>query len=92
MIGDCEGTEITTVEGLADGDMLHSVQTAMVAEGGVQCGFCTPGIVVTGAHLLEHNPHPSEDEIREALSGNLCRCTGYGRILEAFEKLSGSSE
>jgi carbon-monoxide dehydrogenase small subunit len=92
MIGDCEGTEITTVEGLADGDMLHSVQTAMVAEGGVQCGFCTPGIVVTGAHLLEHNPNPSQDEIREALSGNLCRCTGYGRILEAFEKLSGSDE
>lgn len=92
MIGDCEGTEITTVEGLADGDMLHSVQAAMVAEGGVQCGFCTPGIVVTGAHLLEHNPNPSEDEIREALSGNLCRCTGYGRIIEAFEKLSGSNE
>ncbi len=91
MIGDCEGTEITTVEGLADGDMLHSVQAAMVAEGGVQCGFCTPGIVVTGAHLLEHNPNPSEDEIREALSGNLCRCTGYGRIIEAFEKLSGSN-
>ncbi len=90
MIGDCEGTDITTVEGLADGDVLHSVQAAMVAEGGVQCGFCTPGIVVTGAHLLEQNPNPSEDEIREALSGVLCRCTGYGRILEAFEKLSGS--
>ena len=92
VIGDCEGTEVTTVEGLADGDMLHSVQAAMVAEGGVQCGFCTPGIVVTGAHLLEHNPNPSEDEIREALSGNLCRCTGYGRIIEAFERLSGSNE
>ncbi len=92
MIGDCEGADVTTVEGLADGDVLHEVQEAMIAEGGVQCGFCTPGIVVTGAHLLEHNPNPSEEQIREALSGNLCRCTGYGRILEAFQQLAGTGQ
>jgi aerobic carbon-monoxide dehydrogenase small subunit len=92
MIGDCEGADIETVEGLADGDVLHEVQAAMVAEGGVQCGFCTPGIVVAGAYLLDQNPNPSEEQIREALSGNLCRCTGYGRILEAFQQLAASTE
>jgi len=92
MIGDCEGADVTTVEGLASGDVLHEVQKVMIAEGGVQCGFCTPGIVVTGAHLLEHKPNPSEDQIREALSGNLCRCTGYGRILEAFQQLAGTDQ
>jgi carbon-monoxide dehydrogenase small subunit len=92
MIGDCEGADVTTVEGLANGDVLHEVQEVMIAEGGVQCGFCTPGIVVTGAYLLEHNPNPSEDQIREALSGNLCRCTGYGRILEAFQQLAGTDQ
>ena len=91
MIGDCEDSEVVTVEGIADGDVLHDVQTAMVEEGGVQCGFCTPGIIVAGVHLLEENPNPSEDEIREALSGNICRCTGYGRILEAFERLAAGS-
>jgi carbon-monoxide dehydrogenase small subunit len=88
MIADCEGSDITTVEGIADGDVLHRVQSAMVEEGGVQCGFCTPGIVVTGARLLDENPNPTADEIREALSGNICRCTGYGRILEAFQQLA----
>ena len=92
MIGDCDGSEVLTVEGVADGDALHDVQTAMVEEGGVQCGFCTPGIVVAGMHLLEQNPTPGEDQIREALSGNICRCTGYGRILEAFEKLAEGSQ
>jgi carbon-monoxide dehydrogenase small subunit len=91
MIGDCEGTEVITVEGIADGDTLHRVQTAMVAEGAVQCGFCTPGFVVAGAELLDRNPSPTEDEIREALSGNICRCTGYGRILEAFQQLAGGA-
>lgn len=89
MIGDCEGTEVVTVEGIASDEVLHRVQTALVSEGGVQCGFCTPGFVVAGADLLERNPNPTEDEIREALSGNLCRCTGYGRILEAFQHLAG---
>jgi carbon-monoxide dehydrogenase small subunit len=85
MAVDADGSEVTTIEGLGTEDDLHPFQEAMLAEGGVQCGFCTPGVVVAGAHLLEENSHPSEIEIREALSGNICRCTGYGAILRAFE-------
>jgi carbon-monoxide dehydrogenase small subunit len=78
-----DGHELVTVEGLArDGD-LHPVQEAFVEAGAVQCGFCTPGLVVAAADLLRRNADPSEDEIREALSGNLCRCTGYAKIFEA---------
>jgi carbon-monoxide dehydrogenase small subunit len=80
---DAEGADIVTVEGLTPAGGLSSVQEALVAEGGVQCGYCTPGIVVAATHLLERNPHPSEGEIREALAGNICRCTGYGSILRA---------
>jgi aerobic carbon-monoxide dehydrogenase small subunit len=75
--------EVRTVEGLSDGDGLHPVQEAFVEAGAVQCGFCTPGLVVAVAHLLEETPSPSEEEVREALSGNLCRCTGYQKILDA---------
>ena len=89
MVGDCDGSEITTVEGLADEDTLHAVQEALIAEGGVQCGFCTPGFAVAAAHLLEQHPNPTEPEIREALSGNICRCTGYGGILRALQALAG---
>jgi carbon-monoxide dehydrogenase small subunit len=78
-----EGHEIVTVEGLAEDEKLHRVQEAFVAAGAVQCGFCTPGLVVATADLLQHNPDPSDDEIREALSGNLCRCTGYAKIFDA---------
>jgi aerobic carbon-monoxide dehydrogenase small subunit len=78
-----DGHELVTVEGLAGDDGLHRVQQAFVEAGAVQCGFCTPGLVVAAADLLERVPSPGDDEIREALSGNLCRCTGYGRILEA---------
>ena len=88
MAVDADGSEVTTVEGLGTEDDLHPFQEAMLAEGGVQCGFCTPGVVVAGAHLLEENPQPSEIEIREALSGNICRCTGYGAILRAFETVA----
>lgn len=88
MAADAEGSVVRTVEGLSSDGDLHPVQEAMLAAGAVQCGFCTPGIVVAGSHLLETNPHPSELEIREALSGNICRCTGYGAILRAFETLS----
>lgn len=78
------GADIVTVEGLSEGENeLSDVQAAFLAEGGVQCGFCTPGFVVSVHDLLEHNPNPSELEIREAVSGNLCRCTGYGRIFAA---------
>jgi carbon-monoxide dehydrogenase small subunit len=78
-----DGHEVTTVEGLADDDRLHRVQEAFVEAGAVQCGFCTPGFVVAAADLLERNPRPGDDEIREALSGNLCRCTGYAKIFDA---------
>ncbi len=78
-----KGHEVVTVEGLAENGELHRVQEAFVEAGAVQCGFCTPGLVVATADLLAHNPKPSDDEIREALSGNLCRCTGYSKIFDA---------
>jgi aerobic carbon-monoxide dehydrogenase small subunit len=78
-----DGHEIVTVEGLARGDDLHPVQAAFVEAGAVQCGFCTPGLIVAVADLLERVPDPSEDEVREALSGNVCRCTGYVKIFDA---------
>jgi carbon-monoxide dehydrogenase small subunit len=78
-----EGHQLVTVEGLADDDGVQPVQEAFAETGAVQCGFCTPGFVVATADLLSRNPDPSEDEIREALSGNLCRCTGYAKIFEA---------
>ena len=78
-----DGHEVVTVEGLAEGDGLHRVQEAFVEAGAVQCGFCTPGLVVATADLLARRPDPSEDEIREALSGNLCRCTGYQKVFDA---------
>jgi carbon-monoxide dehydrogenase small subunit len=79
------GREITTVEGLTDGDELSAIQQAFVDEGAVQCGFCTPGLVVAVHDLLDRRPRPTDLEVREALSGNLCRCTGYGRILAAVQ-------
>ena len=83
-----DGHEVTTVEGLADGDRLHRVQEAYVQAGAVQCGFCTPGLVVATVDLLESNPSPSDDEIREALSGNLCRCGTHNRIISAVLRAS----
>ena len=77
-----DGREVRTVESLANGD-LHPVQEAFLAAGAVQCGFCTPGMVVTAVDLLERDPHPSDEAIREALAGNLCRCTGYQKIVDA---------
>jgi carbon-monoxide dehydrogenase small subunit len=78
-----DGSDVTTVEGLATGDELNPVQEAFRAEHGLQCGFCTPGFVVSATAFLERNPDPTDDEIREGLSGNLCRCTGYQGILRA---------
>jgi aerobic carbon-monoxide dehydrogenase small subunit len=78
-----DGHDVVTVEGLAEDRRLHRVQEAFVAAGAVQCGFCTPGLVVAAADLLERTPDPSNDELREALSGNLCRCTGYAKIFDA---------
>jgi carbon-monoxide dehydrogenase small subunit len=81
--GQAIGREVVTVEGLADGERLHPVQEAFVECGAVQCGFCTPGLIVAAHDLLERVPRPSDLEIREALAGNLCRCTGYEKILDA---------
>jgi len=78
-----DGHEVITVEGLSPGDGLHPMQEAFVEAGAVQCGFCTPGLVVAATELLRQKPDPSDDEIREALSGNLCRCTGYTKLFDA---------
>jgi aerobic carbon-monoxide dehydrogenase small subunit len=80
-----DGMEVTTVEGLAQGGDLHPVQKGFWEEHGLQCGFCTPGFLMAAAALLEHNPNPSEQEIREGLEGNLCRCTGYHNIVRAVQ-------
>ena len=85
-----DGHELVTVEGLAEDGELHPVQAAFAETGAVQCGFCTPGFVVATADLLARSPNPSEDEIREALSGNLCRCTGYAKIFDAVRLAAGS--
>jgi len=79
-----EGRSVTTIEGIIDGDRLSDIQAEMLDAGGVQCGFCTPGMIVSATALFARNPEPTTDEIRIGLSGNLCRCTGYARILEAM--------
>jgi carbon-monoxide dehydrogenase small subunit len=86
-----DGHGVVTVEGLAENGRLHRVQEAFVSTGAVQCGFCTPGFVVAAADLLERNAGPSDDELREALSGNLCRCTGYAKIFEAVRLAAGQA-
>jgi len=83
-----EGREVTTVEGLADGDELAPLQRAFLRYMGVQCGFCTPGMLISATALLRTNPDPTDDEVRLALSGNLCRCTGYGGIVEAVRSVA----
>ena len=82
---ECEGANIVTVEGLADDKRLDPIQDAMIQEGGVQCGFCTPGVLMSSRALLDRSPNPSEADIRQALVGNLCRCTGYVRIFESVK-------
>lgn len=81
-----DGCEVLTIEGLADGEKLHPIQTAFLAEGAVQCGYCTPGMVISTVDLLSRNPDPTEGEIRESLSGNLCRCTGYVKQVRAVQR------
>ena len=83
---ECDGAEITTVEGLAHDGRLDPVQEAIIEQGGVQCGFCTPGILISSRALLDRNPNPGDYEIRDALVGNLCRCTGYLRIIDAVKE------
>ncbi len=82
------GRRVDTIEGVADGNRLHPIQEAMVEHGAIQCGFCTPGMILSAKSLLERNPSPSTGEIRQALSGNLCRCTGYQKIVEAVADAS----
>jgi aerobic carbon-monoxide dehydrogenase small subunit len=84
MSADADGAQVTTVEGLGDEQHLHPVQRAMVEQGAVQCGYCTPGLVVAGSHLLARHPDATEADIDEGLAGNLCRCTGYGAVRRAM--------
>jgi len=86
LAAECNGAKILTVEGLARDKQLDPVQDALIQTGGVQCGFCTPGILISSRALLNRNPSPTEEEVREALVGNLCRCTGYVRIIESVMK------
>ncbi len=88
LAGQAEGSEVVTVEGISEGEQLHPVQEAFVETGGVQCGFCTPGLIVATHDLLRRTPLPTDAEIREALAGNLCRCTGYEKILDAVRLAS----
>jgi len=88
---ECDGAEITTVEGLAHEGQLAPVQKAIIEQGGVQCGFCTPGILISSRALLDRNPDPNDYEIRDALVGNLCRCTGYLRIIDAVKEAAAKA-
>ena len=83
-----QGKEVTTIEGLASNGQLHPIQEAFIEGGGLQCGFCTPGFILSAAALLENNPRPTEEEIRTAIAGNLCRCTGYDKIVRAIQSVA----
>ncbi len=80
-----DGSEILTIEGMGDGEELHPIQEAFIRQGAVQCGYCTPGMVLSAKAILDKNPNPSEEEIRKGISGNLCRCTGYQKIVDAIK-------
>lgn len=81
---EADGQEITTIEGLVEGETLHPIQEAFVEQSGMQCGFCTPGMILSAKYLLDRNPSPDESEIREGIAGNFCRCTGYTKIIESI--------
>jgi len=83
---ECDGGQVVTIEGLAHDNVLDPVQAAIIDQAGVQCGFCTPGVLISSRALLDRQPHPTEEEIKEALLGNLCRCTGYTRLVEAVKE------
>ncbi|MCL5265716.1 MAG: (2Fe-2S)-binding protein [Chloroflexi bacterium] len=91
---DAHGREVLTIEGLAEGSQLHPIQDAFLEHGGLQCGYCTPGMILSAKALLDENPHPTAEEVKVAIAGNLCRCTGYTKIVEsilaAAEKISGA--
>lgn len=85
LAAEADGSQITTIEGLADGDKLHPLQQAFVDHGGLQCGFCTPGMILSAKALLDKNPTPTDNEIKQGIAGNLCRCTGYAKIIESIK-------
>jgi carbon-monoxide dehydrogenase small subunit len=89
---ECEGQNITTIEGISSPDSLHPIQTSFIENGAIQCGFCTPGIIMTSKALLDENPQPTDDQIKEALAGTFCRCTGHIKIMEAVKKVAQPAE
>jgi carbon-monoxide dehydrogenase small subunit len=89
---EADGKNIITIEGLAKGDKLHPIQKAFIDHGGFQCGFCTPGMIMSAKALLDANPHPTEEEIRQGISGNFCRCTGYTKIIESIKAAAEDRE
>jgi len=92
LAAEADGKQITTIEGLADGDKLHPIQQAFVDHGGLQCGFCTPGMIMSAKALLDQNPTPTEEEIKQGIAGNLCRCTGYAKIIESIKAAAKNME
>ncbi len=90
LVSDARDKEVFTIEGLSQGGEPHPIQVEMTARGGIQCGYCTPGIIMSAYALLQENPRPSEDEIRFAIAGNICRCTGYSKIVEALQAAAGT--
>ncbi len=90
LVSDARDKDVFTIEGLSQGGEPHPIQVEMTARGGIQCGFCTPGIIMSAYALLQENPRPSEDEIRFAIAGNICRCTGYSKIVEALQAAAGT--
>lgn len=89
LIGQVQGKSVTTIEGLSKGKELHPLQKAFIEEGAIQCGYCTPGMILSAKALLDENPNPTEEDIRRSISGNLCRCTGYQKIVRAIQVASG---
>lgn len=92
LIGQVQGRAITTIEGLSNGKELHPLQQAFIDEGAIQCGYCTPGMILAAKALLDSNPNPGEEEIRRSISGNLCRCTGYQKIIKAVQAACSGGE
>lgn len=86
---EADGSDILTIEGVSDGDKLHPIQEEFIAHGAIQCGFCTPGMIMSAKAFLDSNPSPTEEEIKKAMAGNLCRCTGYTKIIKAIISASG---
>jgi carbon-monoxide dehydrogenase small subunit len=88
----CQGKEITTIEGLSDNGQLHPLQASAIEHGAVQCGYCTPGWLMSSKALIDEKPHPTRDEVTEAIAGNFCRCTGYKKIIESILAVTGSEQ